>query len=311
MDKCVSTKDRDNDVVLMLNSAELFTGAWWYSLYISSSLNGQYHFEPFVSDGYGLIWTEYNKSLGYSMKETKMLIKANSTTDNLITSLPCLTRPIASLPLNFSSNNCDPCLGESSVMCKNGSEIDIVPDFCECAAGGIWTIIQKRFDGSVDFYRNWTDYKNDFGDLNGEYWLGNDVIHQITSSANYTLKIYLTDWDNVTKYAMYDTFRIADEADGYRLTIGGYSGDAGDSMSDHHNGQMFSTKDRDNDVVLMLNSAELFTGAWWYSLYISSSLNGQYHVGPFVSDGYGLIWTEYNESLGYSMKETKMLIKAN
>ena len=82
-------------------------------------------------------------------------------------------------------------------------------------------------------------------------------------------------------------------------------------MTDHHNRQMFSTKDRDNDVVLILNSAELFTGARWYSLYISSSLNGQYHFGPYVSDGYGLIWTEYNKSLGYSMKETKMLMKAN
>ena len=86
-------------------------------------------------------------------------------------------------------------------MCITVSEIDILPNYCECTADGIWTIIQKRFDGSVNFYRNWTDYKEGFGELNGEYWLGNDALHQITSNANYTLKIYLTGWDNVTKYA--------------------------------------------------------------------------------------------------------------
>ena len=118
--------------------------------------------------------------------------------------------------------------------------------YCECTLDGMWTVIQKRFDGSEDFYRNWTDYKDGFGDVSGEYWLGNDVIHQLTSQANYTLRVVLTDWDNVTKCAEHSTFNIADEADRYRLTIGGFSGDAGDSMASQ-NGQMVSTRDLDND----------------------------------------------------------------
>ena len=103
---------------------------------------------------------------------------------------------------------------------------DSVSVYCECTLDGMWTVIQKRSDGSIDFYRNWMDYKDGFGDVSGEYWLGNDVIHQLTSRANYTLRVVLTDWDNVTKYAIYSTFTVADEADGYRLSIGGYSGDA-------------------------------------------------------------------------------------
>ena len=56
---------------------------------------------------------------------------------------------------------------------------------------------------------------------------GNEALYEITSHGNYTLKVVLTDWTRVTKVAEYSTFRIGSKSDGYRLTLQGYSGDAG------------------------------------------------------------------------------------
>ena len=37
----------------------------------------------------------------------------------------------------------------------------------------------------------------------------------------------MSDFQDVTKYAEYSNFHVADEASGYRLTVSGYSGNAG------------------------------------------------------------------------------------
>ena len=56
---------------------------------------------------------------------------------------------------------------------------------------------------------------------------GNKALNAITSHGNTTLKIVLTDWTGFSKVATYSAFRIGNEIEGYRLTVGGYSGDAG------------------------------------------------------------------------------------
>ena len=104
--------------------------------------------------------------------------------------------------------------------------------FCNMTMNdGGWTVFQRRFDGSVDFHLDWKSYKYGFGDPNGEFWLGNDNLHRLTAADDVILRVDLEDFDGNKTYAEYTTFKVADEADKYRLLIGGYNGTAGDSMA--------------------------------------------------------------------------------
>ena len=85
-------------------------------------------------------------------------------------------------------------------------------------------MFQKRLDGSVDFYLNWSDYKVGFGDLNGEFWLGLDKIYRLTSNNNSMLRVDLEDFEGNTRCAQYNIFGVMNEDNMYKLNLGVYSG---------------------------------------------------------------------------------------
>ena len=119
---------------------------------------------------------------------------------------------------------------------KKGVKVDgiysIDPDgkgsfkvYCDMTtSGGGWTVFQHRFDGSVDFYRGWQDYKKGFGELDGEFWLGLEKIHRLTRFERYRLRIDLGDTAGNMKYAEYSYFAITSEKAKYQLSLGSYSG---------------------------------------------------------------------------------------
>lgn len=179
--------------------------------------------------------------------------------------------------------------------------------FCDMTTAGCpWLIFQRREDGRVDFEKNWNNYTNGFGNLNGEFYLGNENLYWLTSTRRYKLRVELEDFEGETRYAEYTTFSINSAADNYRLTVDGYSGDAGDSLISGHNGMQFSTVDADHDNY-SYNCAEIFRGAWWYNSCHVSNLNGAYLHGVHTTYADGIEW---NSWLGvyYSLKISEMKI---
>jgi len=112
--------------------------------------------------------------------------------------------------------------GIYTIMPDNLPAFDV---FCDqTTAGGGWTVFQKRLNGSIDFYRYWSDYKVGFDDLKGEFWLGLDKIHHLTSDDTSMLRVDLEDFEGNTSYADYDMFGVMSENDKYKLKLGSYSG---------------------------------------------------------------------------------------
>ena len=83
-------------------------------------------------------------------------------------------------------------------------------------------VFQQRMDGSVEFYRNWTEYKRGFGSASGEFWLGNDNIHSLTSAGGNVLRIDMESFNGETKHAEYDGFSMEDESTNYVLRLSTY-----------------------------------------------------------------------------------------
>ena len=177
--------------------------------------------------------------------------------------------------------------------------------------GGGWTVFQRRQDGSVDFYRNWADYEDGFGNPKGEFWLGLSKIHRLTQEGSSSLRVEIEDFDGNSSYAQYSTFSIGNDSTEYRLSVSGYSGTAGDSLT-YHNGSPFSTRDNINDN---RECPVQWEGAWWFRYYedtrcFASHLNGPYlHCPTEKADWCGIIWNSWEN--GFTLKHTEMKLRRN
>nr|XP_057927803.1 fibrinogen C domain-containing protein 1-like [Doryrhamphus excisus] len=184
--------------------------------------------------------------------------------------------------------------------------------YCDMTTdGGGWTVIQRREDGSVNFFRGWDAYRDGFGKTTGEHWLGLQSIYALTRSGGYELRIDMADFDNATAFAHYAEFSVGQdsvnpEEDGYPLTVDQYSGTAGDSLL-KHSGMKFTTKDRDQDQSEN-NCATYYQGAWWYRNCHTSNLNGQYLKGGHASYADGVEWSSWT-GWQYSLRFTEMKIR--
>lgn len=176
-----------------------------------------------------------------------------------------------------------------------GCEYKVFCDICARNDEEGWIVIQRRVNDSEAFEdKDWDDYKTGFGDYLGNYWMGLEKIHEITSSGTYKLYVGIEQYYNVLPsiWAVYDSFRVESAAQDYKLQLSGYNAvsTAGDGL-DLSNGMSFSTYDNDNDGEVNVNCANhsgVQFGGWWFGstdnwgnslddcLPGASNLNGKY-----------------------------------
>ena len=108
-------------------------------------------------------------------------------------------------------------------------------------------------------------------------------------------------------YVQYRSFEVGNEASGYVLNFGSYSGNAGDSFIPHSNGMKFSTKDKDQDTCDS-SCAQTCNSGWWYGDCHHSNLNGIYHKGVHQSFADGINWFKWR-GFYYSLKFTEMKVR--
>ncbi|GCC29804.1 fibrinogen-like protein 1-like protein [Chiloscyllium punctatum] len=182
-----------------------------------------------------------------------------------------ITRSFGKKPVSGYPTDCSKVRGKSGVyVIQPTGSIPIVV-YCNMRTdGGGWTVIQKNnYPSKITWTEYWTAYKYGFGNVLQDHWLGNEYIHDITSQGTYKVKFLLVGKHNQHRFAEYDLFSIGNEASGYRLHLGAYIGNAGNSMvstssSLVHDNMKFSTLDRDQDRS-RLNCAQSSKGGFWYN----------------------------------------------
>ncbi|XP_068132312.1 fibroleukin [Hyperolius riggenbachi] len=193
--------------------------------------------------------------------------------------------------------------------------------YCDMESmGGGWTVVQSRQDGSISFNRTWDDYKKGFGNLTGEFWLGNDKMHLLTKSSNMMLRIELEDFKGVKEFATYDQFYVGNEYLKYRLSVSGYSGTAGDALhfsnQYNHDQKFFTTPDRDNDRYPSGNCGTYYSSGWWFDACMSANLNGKYYKNEYKGVRNGIFWgtwkgvnEEHINSFRQTFKTVRMMMR--
>lgn len=163
----------------------------------------------------------------------------------------------------------------SCLAFKNSSDIyrihvpDIEPFAVYCESdieNGGWTVIQRRLDGNVSFQRSWYEYRDGFGDLKGEFFIGLEKLHKLTKAQPQELYIYIEYTNYWTSNYWFNDFIIGSEEESYMLKSVISKEGCLDCWSI---GSKFTTFDRDNDKYRWGNCAKEFGGGWWFG-----SVNG-------------------------------------
>ncbi|XP_067660518.1 uncharacterized protein [Haliotis asinina] len=300
-----NAKNLDLDRLTNGKCAVTSHGAWWSDDCYSSNLNGLYN----ETTGRGIYWRSVLVCTHTSMKiraqnmiwilVVSQLLFGFSSNANIVKKHCQLIEEYKEFQTTmdtYLASSDDVCDDESDNYTDCASILKEYPNaedgvyriqpsdeqgsfkaYCDMTQhGGGWLVIQRRVDGQVDFYRTWFEYMDDFGDLTGEFWLGNEKIHRVTKQTTYELRVDLTFTDGKTGFAYYNNFRLGNMSTFHTLAVSGFTGNSGDSLA-YQNSRRFTANNLDLDKNETDNCAVMYHGAWWYNDCHHSNLNGLYN----------------------------------
>uniref|UniRef100_A0A6B0V7C6 Putative ixoderin b5 n=1 Tax=Ixodes ricinus TaxID=34613 RepID=A0A6B0V7C6_IXORI len=185
--------------------------------------------------------------------------------------------------------------------------------------GGGWTVIQRRTseeDKEYLFEKEPKDYERGFQTKGGGLWIGNDILHALTSFPNnqQALRIELKrKGATETTVVLYNKFHVGSKEENYKLTIDKFHGPKGtdyDALS-YHSGEKFTIKKSMTGSPDGDSCSPRLSGGWWFKACNKANLNGRNFKNPSSTRALGITWyiKDNNESYKYIYDRVEMKIR--
>lgn len=175
---------------------------------------------------------------------------------------------------------CHECYPTLKIQINVNDEVHFNPDvkllfYFDVELG--YVLYQRRVDLSFVFNQTWASYKNGFGNICGNFWLGNEPAHQMTSkNGPCSLRLEIKPVDFSTTYIVhYLFFYIKPEANKYALNVTGFQSDLLDADKDALtplNAMPFSTVDSWQSSCGINCPSQLGEGWWFKCCYLVNSV---------------------------------------
>ena len=94
----------------------------------------------------------------------------------------------------------------------------------KCPLRIVFQVFQRRMNGVWPFIQYWIEFETGFGDLEGDFWLGNMYIQLLTRKADQKVKFHLRTADGEEAYANYNKFWIDSSKYRYRAYFRDFEG---------------------------------------------------------------------------------------
>ena len=151
--------------------------------------------------------------------------------------------------------------------------------YCDMSTdNGGWIVIQRnRINSRLSFIKNWKEYEDGFGHLSGDFWAGLKLMHALTQSGQWEMRVDYQKEDNTWTYLHYNQFSVESASKKYQLYADGYTGAERDPFtgtSRQASGMKFTTYDNDNDRTDG-NCAVHWNSGWWHNNCYRINTNSQ------------------------------------